>query len=69
MKQIASFCDNKEQKTQNNIHETETISKLMKLKQSRNNNWDDYEEIIIAIKSNETTTKQLLQQRKFKKFT
>ena len=62
MKQIASFCDNKEQKTQNNIHETETISK-QQLKR------DDYEEIIIAIKSNETTTKQLLQQRKFKKFT
>ena len=55
MKQIVSFCDKTEQKTQNSIHETKTSLK-QQLKGV------DFEEITNAITSNKTTTKQLLHQ-------
>ena len=62
MKQIAAYCDKTEQKTPKNINETETILKKQLKK-------ENYEEIKSTIISSETTTKKLLQQRKFKKFT
>ena len=61
-KQIVVFFDKTEQKSQNSINETETILK-QRLKRK------DREELTKTITSNETTTKQLLQQRNFKKFT
>ena len=62
MKQIVAYCNKTEQKTRKNINETETILKQQLKK-------EDYEEIKNTITSNETATKKLLQQRKFKKFT
>ena len=61
MKQIVTYCDKKKQKTQNNINETKTILKQPLKKK-------DYKEIKNTITSNETSTKKLLQQSKFKKF-
>ena len=62
IKQIVAYCNKTEQKTQKNINETEAILKQQLKK-------EDYEEIKNTIISNETTTKKLLQQRKFKEFT
>ena len=61
MKQIVAYCDKTEQQTQKN-NETKTILKQQLKK-------EDYKEIKNTITYNETATKKLLQQRKFKKFT
>ena len=61
MKQIVAYCDKREQKTQTNINESETIL-MQQLKK------ENYTEIKTAITSNETATKKLLQQLKFSKF-
>ena len=57
-----AYCDKTELKTQKNINETGTILKQQLKK-------EDYEEIKNTITSNESATKKLLQQHKFKKFT
>ena len=61
MKQIVGFCEKTEEKTQTSITEIGVTLK-QKLKK------DDYAEIQNTFKVNETATKQILHQRKFKKF-
>ena len=61
MKQIVTYCEKTEEKTQTSITEIEATLKQQLKK-------DDYGEIQNTIKVNETTTKQILHQRKFKKF-
>ena len=61
-KQIAVFFKKTEQKRQNSINETETILK-QQLKR------EDNKLIANTVSSNETATKECLQQPKFKKFT
>ena len=61
MKQIVGFCEKTEEKTQTSITEIEATLKRQLKK-------DDYAEIQNTIKINETATKQILHQRKFKKF-
>ena len=61
MKQIVTYCEKTEEKTQTTITEIEaTLKKQLKK--------HDYAEIQNTIKVNETATKQTLYQRKFKKF-
>ena len=61
MKQVVTFCEQTEGKTQTSIAEIEPTLKQQLKK-------DDYAEIQNTIKVNETATKQILHQRKFKKF-
>ena len=61
MKQIVVFCEKTEAKTQTSITEIEATLK-QQLKE------DDHAEIQYTIKVNETATKQMLPQWKFKKF-
>ena len=60
MKQIVAYCEKTKEKTQTSITEIEATLKLQLKKV-------DYTEIQ-NIKVNETATKQILHQRKFKKF-
>ena len=61
VKQIVAFCEETEEKTQTSITERKATLKQQLKK-------DDYVEIQNAIKVNETTTKEILHQQKFKKF-
>ena len=61
LKQIVAFCEKTEEKTQTNITEIEVTLKQQLKK-------DDYAEIQSTVKVNETATKQIFHQRKFKKF-
>ena len=61
MKQIVTYCKKTEEKSQTSITEIEAT-----LKQQLNK--DDYAEIQNTVKVNKTATKQILHQRKFKKF-
>ena len=61
MKQIVAFCEKTKEKTQTSITEIKATLKQQLKK-------DDYVEIQNAIKVNETTTKEILHQQKFKKF-
>ena len=60
MKQILTYCEKTEEKTQTSITEIEATLKQQLKK-------DDYTEIQNTIKVNETATKKILQQRKFQK--
>ena len=61
MKDIASYCDKTIAQTKQNIRETETDLKSVTEK-------EEYFQIEETIKTNETKTKRLLHQCKFKKF-
>ena len=61
LKQIVEFCEKTEEKTQTSITEVEVTLKQQLKK-------DDYAEIQSTVKVNETAAKQILYQRKFKKF-
>ena len=61
MKQIVAFCEKTDEKTQTSITETKATLKQQLKK-------DDYAEVQNTFKVNETATKWILHQRKFKKF-
>ena len=61
MKQIVTHCEKTDKKTQTTITEIEATLKQQLKK-------DDNEETRNTIKVNESVTKQILHQRKFKKF-
>ena len=62
IKRIVPYCDKQNRKHKKSINKTETILKQQLQK-------EDYKEIKNTIRSNETATKKLLQQLKFKNFT